>query len=238
MGAVLLALTGCGVMDGREHHLPSWRFVDEVDDAVMPPLTTASQLPYKEPEAQPTPIAPFEEAAPEISAAPAAVSAAAPNTAIDPAAPDRLAMEDPATFFALRGNAFFNDKAYLRALVAYENGLAIKPDHGEMLLMQGACLHMLRRYEEAVAAYDKLLAHNGVSARAYYNRGNSLAALGQLKAAEADYTRALALEPEHAPALANRAFVREAMGQHDAASKDAARARALDDAVNLPVASQ
>jgi len=60
----------------------------------------------------------------------------------------------------LKGNIFYEAKAYFLALKMYNKALEINPDLGYAWNNKGSSLNKLGRYKEAINCYDKSLEIN------------------------------------------------------------------------------
>ena len=113
------------------------------------------------------------------------------------------------------------------ALTAYDELIAIDPNHSEYRLERAALLRRAGRAQEALADLDAAIALSPPYPEAHYNRGDLRLERGDLPGAIADFTRVLELDPQSADALLNRASARCDAGDHVAALRD------VDDGLGL-----
>lgn len=118
----------------------------------------------------------------------------------DSLAPSLLSAHD----YFLRGNAYFTDGDYEKALEAYNRALDLRPDHADTLTNRGAALASLGRNEDALAEFNRSLEIRSDEPTTLYNRGATLGTLGRQEEAIADYSRALELRPDRPATLNNR----------------------------------
>ncbi len=114
-----------------------------------------------------------------------------------------------------------------KAILSFENSIAIKPDYAEAYNNLGATLQELRRLEIAVKNYEKALAIKPDYAEAHNNLGNILKELGQLDMSVKNYEKALAIKPDYAVAHYNLGIVLIELGQRDTAVKSFEKALAI-----------
>jgi tetratricopeptide (TPR) repeat protein len=100
---------------------------------------------------------------------------------------------------------------------AYNQILAVDPQHCDCLHLLGVILNQRGKHAQAVAQIDLSLAKNPINAAAWSNRGTALYALKRLDEAIASYDRALAIAPNFAFALSNRGAALYALKRFDEA---------------------
>jgi tetratricopeptide (TPR) repeat protein len=115
------------------------------------------------------------------------------------AAPHRLpaAGTDRTTRIALllaKGRSLLSTNKPAEALAAYEEILAIDPDHTDALLRKGVALERLTRDAEALASYDRAIAIDAKMALAYLHKGGICQRLARHAEAVACYEQALQVE--------------------------------------------
>ena len=117
---------------------------------------------------------------------------------------------------------------------AFEDVLALSPDHAEARLRLGRVLWRLHRAEEARACFEKILSKAGeaqVQYLAHLFLGRVLEGRGELPGAEEQYRVALSIEPDSGPAAVALSQVRFLQGDPESAREvlatglDAARRR-------------
>lgn len=110
-----------------------------------------------------------------------------------------------------RGNAFYEQGAYMNAAEAYRSGLAELEATGGVTAAAlhnnlGATLHQQEKYEEARAAFGRAAEAadtDETRARAHYNAGTAAAVMGDIEAGLRHYRRTLLLDPTHEAARHN-----------------------------------
>jgi tetratricopeptide (TPR) repeat protein len=96
----------------------------------------------------------------------------------------------------LEANTLFEDGEYERALVKYDEALAIDANHIDALRGRARTLLQLGRFQESLAAFDRAIARQPDFGASYANRGILHDRMGDYESAIADYEQALALDPE------------------------------------------
>jgi tetratricopeptide (TPR) repeat protein len=110
---------------------------------------------------------------------------------------EALSDRDRAGTHVNRGIIYMNRRAYGRALVDFDNAIAIYPELAEGHINRGAALLAQEDYAGAIAAINRGLELGPEEpARAYYNRAVAHELLGEVRAAYYDYRRAAELAPE------------------------------------------
>ncbi len=113
------------------------------------------------------------------------------------------------------------------ALSAYDEAIALKPDHAPALNNRGLALLAAGRAGEALASFDKALAVSANYPDALSNRGVVLLELKRADAALASLERAISLAPNHVEALTNRGRALVELGHPAAALASLDRALAI-----------
>ncbi len=117
---------------------------------------------------------------------------------------------------------------------AFEDVLALSPDHAEARLRLGRVLWRLQRADEARACFERILSKAGegpVQYLAHLFLGRVLEGRGDLSGAEEQYRVALSIEPDSGPAAVALSQVRFLQGDPESAREilatglDAARRR-------------
>ncbi|MDH3640437.1 MAG: tetratricopeptide repeat protein [Gammaproteobacteria bacterium] len=96
------------------------------------------------------------------------------------------------------GNTLFEDEAYDRALLEYENALQENPDHIHALRGRARTLMQLERYDEALDAFSAAIVRAPEVGFTYANRGILHDRRGEYELAIRDYEQAMSLDPETA----------------------------------------
>jgi tetratricopeptide (TPR) repeat protein len=114
-----------------------------------------------------------------------------------------------------------------RAREAYEEALAIDPDHASAHVNLGRLLHEAGDAAAAEPHYSRALEVRPEDATAAYNLGVALEDLGKLPEALLAYQKAVRLEPENADAHFNAASLAERLGRDAEAVRHLAAYRKL-----------
>ncbi|MFZ2031193.1 MAG: tetratricopeptide repeat protein [Vitreimonas sp.] len=138
-----------------------------------------------------------------------------------------VSSSNPAFYFN-RGSALQHLDRFDEALMAYNQGLALKPDVAEAFNNRGNVLQALQRFEEALASYDRAIALRADNPQAHNNRGNALQALDRFDEAIAAYDRAIALRPDYALAFSSRADAMRKLKRFDEANHSYLKALAIN----------
>lgn len=107
-----------------------------------------------------------------------------------------------------------------------DKGLALAPEHPDLMRRKAVCLHMQGRFEEAAAAWRRVLRFHPDDPSVYNNLGSALGAAGDFAAAAEALGRACELAPQRPNNWFNLAKSREAAG--DAEGACTALTRVLD----------
>ena len=94
------------------------------------------------------------------------------------------------------GNAAFRTGDLARAASAYEQALALRPDHADAWLNLGAAYRRLDRIEDAAACARRVLDLRPDDPRALNNLANALGVHGRLEEAARCYRRSLEIRPD------------------------------------------
>lgn len=103
-----------------------------------------------------------------------------------------------------QGNKAYQQGNFTEAIAAYDQVLAMSPDHAIALSNKGASLVGLGQDEEAIATYDLALAITPDAVQVIYRKGNALRNIGRFEDAVAAYDAALAIKPDYEKALNNK----------------------------------
>ena len=110
---------------------------------------------------------------------------------------------------------------------AYQQILAVDPQHFDALHLSGVIAHQNGRYEEAVALMEKAVGRDPTAFPAFNNLGLAYRALGDLDRAGECFARAVALGPEYVAAHNNLGLLFQARGRFDEAATEFRRVLSL-----------
>ena len=79
-------------------------------------------------------------------------------------------MSDSKDFFK-KGNSFYKDGGYQKAIENYTKAIEIDPKNAKAYNNRGNAYSRLRKYKEAIENYTKAIEIDPKNAKAYYNRG-------------------------------------------------------------------
>ena len=97
----------------------------------------------------------------------------------------------------ISGDRLFEGGDLSGALREYERGLAMAPDHPNLLNSLGVCQGRLGRAREALATFQRIVGLDPGNMMAYYNVGYTHLLAGRLPEAEAALARAAELAPDN-----------------------------------------
>jgi protein O-GlcNAc transferase len=168
----------------------------------------------------------------------AAMEAAVSGESADAASPrdrdrvrdrDSLPVEERAALSAAFEDALQHHKAgnLVEAGQAYQQILAVDPQHFDALHLSGVIAHQNSRYEEAVALMEKAVGRDPTAFPAFNNLGLAYRALGDLDRAGECFARAVALGPEYVAAHNNLGLLFQARGRFDEAATEFRRVLSL-----------
>jgi tetratricopeptide (TPR) repeat protein len=103
----------------------------------------------------------------------------------------------------IRGNKFFEQRAYAEAAALYEEAVELDSLHAEALNNLGSSLSYLGRYDEAEQCFREAMAIKPNYPNPYSNLGNLLRQKSELSDAEVSLRRALKLKPNYTDARIN-----------------------------------
>lgn len=106
--------------------------------------------------------------------------------------------------FLAQGNQLRDLGQYEKALIAYDQALAIKPDYLEASWSRCYTLNQMQRYEEALIACDKVLKNNPNYYQSWWSKGYALDELKRYEEALTAYEQALKINPNFLEAWSNR----------------------------------
>lgn len=104
-----------------------------------------------------------------------------------------------------------------RAVLLYDQAIALDPLHAEAYYKRGNALKNLGRFDAAIASYDQAIERKPDYVYAYCNRGVVQQSLGLTAAALSSYDQAIAQEPTDAMAHYNRALLLQDCARWDEA---------------------
>jgi tetratricopeptide (TPR) repeat protein len=110
-----------------------------------------------------------------------------PELIVDSAAGDQAAQ---ITKLLERGQSLSNDRPE-EAITAFDEILALEPNHAEALVKKGTVLEKLRQPQEALECYDRAIAADGTLTIAYLHKGGLCSRLEKYGEAMECYERAL-----------------------------------------------
>ena len=127
--------------------------------------------------------------------------------------------------FLNRGDIYYAQGEYHKAIEEYTKAIELEPDYAEAYRYRGNAWARLGEFGRAIKDYRK--AAYLESAEAYYNGGNALANKGEYDKAIQSYTRAIEFKPDYAEAYYNRGSAWYHLGEYDRALKDFGKAWSL-----------
>lgn len=93
-----------------------------------------------------------------------------------------------------KGNLFFVDKEYDKAIEFYESALSLDPDNSIIYFNIGAAYGSLGIYERSIAYFQKSIEFDSLYAPAYNYLGNSYLALSEYNLALTNYSKAIEID--------------------------------------------
>ncbi len=103
---------------------------------------------------------------------------------------------DPGDTHYHAANKLFEDRAYERALEAYDNALLENQHHIHSMRGRARALMQLGRFDEALISFNRAIAQEPDFGGTYANRGILYDRLGKHQEALNDYRTALRIDPE------------------------------------------
>jgi tetratricopeptide (TPR) repeat protein len=116
------------------------------------------------------------------------------------------------------GNIHTNRGEWQPAIEAYNQSIAIEPEHGHVYYNRGIGFMRQERFEEAIRDYSKAISLGFTFA--YSNRGIIYGAQGELEKALFDFDKAIEVNPRDAIAYAYRGQVHQDSGEYEKARSD------------------
>ncbi len=120
-----------------------------------------------------------------------------------------------AVFYNNRAFELLNLNQFEKAVLSYDQAIALNHDYAEAYCNRGIALQHLNRFDSALASYDKALNLKFDNAELYFNRGNALQELKQFEEAVSSYNQAIALRPDHAESYFYRGNAFKELGQFE-----------------------
>ncbi|WP_445247829.1 tetratricopeptide repeat protein [Microcoleus sp. OTE_8_concoct_300] len=114
------------------------------------------------------------------------------TAALSVAKPNNAAL-DPTAIYFYRGNAYYKQKEYDRAIEDYNQALLLNPKDVDALYNRGNAYYNKGEYDRAIADYNQALLLNPKYAEALYNRGIAYELKGDKVKAIESYSQALAV---------------------------------------------
>jgi len=120
---------------------------------------------------------------------------------------ESVPMTDAIEALFTAGNELYQQGSVVKAIEAWDEAIALKPDFYQAWANRGVALASSGRYTEALASYDQALAIAPDAHDTWSNRGIALRNLDRNEDALASYDQALALKPDYLEAQINRCVV-------------------------------
>lgn len=133
-----------------------------------------------------------------------------------------------AAYYIGLGNAYFSERRYNDAIVAYTCGITADPDYAPAYINRGYAYATQGNEGRAFDDYNQALDLDELLVSGYVNRGVLYTNQGNFGLALLDLDLAIALEPDNAIAYNNRAVVHAAEGNYDLALSDVEQAITLE----------
>ncbi|HLK55365.1 MAG TPA: tetratricopeptide repeat protein [Chthonomonadaceae bacterium] len=132
---------------------------------------------------------------------------------------------EPRTFreYNLRGNQFYQQGAYKRAVSDYTHMIELEPNLNDGYLLRGMAYYKLGDYNRSVADDTKAIGLATiplVRADLYYNRGLGYKGMNRWDEAIADFGTSIQYRPENYDAYEGRAWCYMEKGENDKAIRD------------------
>ncbi len=137
--------------------------------------------------------------------------------------PGDLAQDEAAlniTRYYRQGNRHYGNRAFERAISAYNRALTLDPGHAGALINRGSAYAAKGHYDRALADYCRAIERDSTDSVAYFNRANSYRKRRQYYLAVEDYSEAIRLAPADPDAYFNRGEVLRRLKRLDDAARD------------------
>ena len=122
--------------------------------------------------------------------------------------------------FFTTGFLLYHGNQLEKALSAYDNAIALKPDFVEAYNNRGGVKNLLGKHQNALADYNKAIRLKPDYAEAYSNRGGTKNLLGKHQEALADYDKAIQLKSDNPKVYDNRGSTKHLLRKHQEAIID------------------
>lgn len=132
-----------------------------------------------------------------------------------------------AELFKVRGEAFFQNHQYSRALADLTRALKLSPNAKDILPIRGKVFHQLRKDEDAINDYTDFLPFSPDNTDVLVDRAISRWSLKEYDAAISDLSRALEIQPDFIHAYVTRSAVYQDLNKTKEARRDAVKALTL-----------
>lgn len=132
-----------------------------------------------------------------------------------------------AELFKVRGEAYFRNHQYSKALGDLTKALQLKPDSIEILPVRGKVFHQLHKDEDAIRDYTAFLPFSPDNPEVLVDRAISRWSLKEYDAAISDLSRALEVRPDYVHAYVTRSAVYQDVNKAKEAERDAIKALTL-----------
>lgn len=132
-----------------------------------------------------------------------------------------------AELFKVRGEAYFRNHQYSKALGDLTKALQLKPDSIEILPVRGKVFHQLHKDEDAIRDYTAFLPFSADNPEVLVDRAISRWSLKEYDAAISDLSRALEVRPDYVHAYVTRSAVYQDVNKAKEAERDAIKALTL-----------
>jgi lipoprotein NlpI len=125
--------------------------------------------------------------------------------------------------YALRGDAYYRDRQYFRAINDFDAAIRLRNDDPDFYFSRARALARAGSFDHAIADFSAALRHRPGFALAYYGRGLAHAWRREYRASVNDHTEAIRLKPDFGPAFGGRGWAHYYLGNFEAAATDFAR---------------
>lgn len=126
-----------------------------------------------------------------------------------------------------RGSYYQIEGQLDKALADFNAGLALNPDHYDILTNRCDVFRLLGEYDRSLADCSRVIEKMQDHTVAYTNRGITYSMIGRIDKAMADFERAIAIEPNNPKLYSNRGNLYDMSGMFDAAIEDYSHAISL-----------
>ncbi len=130
--------------------------------------------------------------------------------------------------YSNRGNLFYDQGKYKRAIEDYDRSLEIDPDAARTVYNKGGAYHYIGQSRRAIELYTKAIELDPKPDEFYFNRGTTYSQIKEYDLAIDDYTKTISISPNHFKAYVNRGNAYVWKGQREEGLKNYARAIKLN----------